>query len=348
MKKVNLFWVVVGLLLITVFSCKNDDENVEFIPPRERGEEATPSTTEIETYLTTHFYNYEEFENPTSDFDFKIRFDTISGNNGNKTPLMDQVLHKMVNDRVDESVTYKLYFLNANQGGGKSPDFPDVTSITYEGTYLNNEKFDINGNVVNNSEIFDSSVAPIRFDLTEIVPGLTDVLVEFNAASGNIINTDGTVTYENFGIGAAFIPSGLGYYVSASSGIPIYSQLIFTFQLMEAEAGDQDFDKIPSTHENLDGDNSVFDDNTDGDALPNFADNDDDGDGQLTLDEIVETTYPSFIEGVGAEPVLASNEIEIERERNEVNPGEIEITITTITLTDTDGDGTPDYLDPEI
>ena len=41
------------------------------IPPRDRGEEAIPSTAEIETYLMTHFYNYEEFANPPADFDFQ-------------------------------------------------------------------------------------------------------------------------------------------------------------------------------------------------------------------------------------------------------------------------------------
>ena len=106
------------------------------IPPRDRGEEAIPSTAEIETYLTTHFYNYEEFQAPPADFDFKIKLDTIAGDNSDKIPLMEQVSFKSVKDRIDESVTYKLYYLTAIQGEGVSPDFPDITSITYEGTYL--------------------------------------------------------------------------------------------------------------------------------------------------------------------------------------------------------------------
>ena len=57
---------------------------------------------------------------------FKIKFDTIAGNNASKTPLMDQVSFKNVKDRVDETVTYKLYYLNTIQGDGDSPNFPDI------------------------------------------------------------------------------------------------------------------------------------------------------------------------------------------------------------------------------
>jgi len=348
MKKVKFLAAILILMVLSILSCKSSDDGLEVIPPRDRSEEAIVSAAEIETFLTTHFYNYEEFENPPADFDFMIKYDTIADDNSGKIPLIEQVTSKNVKDRIDESVTYKLYYLNVAQGEGESPNFPDVTSVTYEGIYLNNETKNLDGDVINRSEVFDGSVVPVRFDLTEIaVFGFIDVLTEFNAASGSVINSDGTVTFENYGIGAAFIPSGLAYYVSPPTGIPIYSQLIFNFQLMSTELGDQDLDKIPSIYENLDGDNSVFDDNTDGDTLPNFADNDDDGDGRLTINEIVETVYPSFIEGVGEEPVLASNEIEINRKREEITPGVFEITITTITLTDSNSDGTPDYLDPD-
>lgn len=282
MKKVYFLAPLVALLLLTAFSCKKDDA-IDVIPPRDRGEEAIPSTAEIETYLTTHFYNYEEFDNPPTDFDYKIVFDTIAGNNASKTPLIDQVSFKNVIDRVDESVTYKLYYLNVIQGEGESPNFPDVTSITYEGTYLNNES------TFNVSEVFDSSVTPVRFDLTQIVPGLQQIVIEFNSSTGYVLNSDGTISFENYGVGAAFIPSGLAYYTITPPGIPVYSQLIFTFQLMQTELGDQDLDGVPSIYEDIDEDNNVLDDDTDGDGLPNFSDVDDEGDGRLTSNEVEKT-----------------------------------------------------------
>ena len=326
---------MIALLLLTALSCRKDDE-IDVIPPRDRGEEAIPSTAEIETYLNTHFYNYEEFANPPAEFDFEIKFDTIAGDNASKTPLIDQVSFKNVIDRLDETVTYKLYYLNVIQGEGESPNFPDIASISYEGTYLNNESS------YNVSEVFDSSVIPVRFDLTQIVPGLQQVLIEFNAATGYVVNTDGTVTFENYGVGAAFIPSGLAYYTSTPPGIPVYSQLIFTFQLAQTELGDQEADTVPSIYEDVNNNEYVFDDDTDGDNTPNFADVDDDGDGRLTINEVVQNTYT--VEPGDDDPVLAANEVETKRETDQTT---LITTITTITFTDTDADGTPDYLDPD-
>lgn len=74
---------------------------------------------------------------------------------------------------------------------------------------------------------------------------------------------------------------------------------------------DYDLDGIPTILEDLNGDGNLENDDTDGDGIPNFLDNDDDGDMVLT----------------SAEYVFADNG----RNAN--------------TLRDTDGDGIPDYLD---
>jgi len=333
MTKAHYNGVIFLLVFLTFFSCKKDD-GIDVIPPRDRGEESIPSTAEIETYLTTHFYNYEEFENPPAGFNFKVKFDTIAGDNASKTPLMEQISFKNVKDRVDNTVTYKLYYLKVIQGEGKSPSFPDIASIAYAGIYLNNESG------YNRSDDFDSSVFPIRFDLTQIVPGLSEAIVEFNASTGYVLNGDGTTTYQNYGIGAAFMQSGLAYYSTPPPGIPVYSQLIFTFELVETELGDQDFDTVPSIYEDINGDGSVLDDDTDSDGIPNFGDVDDDGDGRLTKNEVVKNEY--IVNPGDDEPILASNEVETKREIDSVT---LITTITTITFTDTDGDGIPDYLD---
>ena len=335
MKKASYLLTVIGVIFISVVSCKKED-TVDARPARDRGEEAFDSTTEIETYLATHFYNYEEFDNPPADFNFRIKFDTIAGDNASKIPLMDQVSTKTVNDRVDETVTYTYYYLTAIEGDGQSPNFPDVTTITYEGTYLNNESG------YNNSSVFDSSVVPVRFDLTGVVPGLTDALIEMKASTGYVSNTDGTVTFENYGVGAAFIPSGLGYYSNPPPGIPVYAQLIFSFQVYETELGDQEADTVPSIYEDINGDGNVFNDDTDADGVPNYADIDDEGDGRLTINEVEENVYTVNLGE--SDPVFAENEVERKRKTDSET---MITTITTITFTDTDGDGTPDYLDPD-
>ena len=312
MKNFKFLLPIVALTLILVSSCEGDDDIEDnFIPARDRAEENIDSTLEVERYLTTHFYNYEEFENPPAGFDFKIRFDTIAGANSNKTPLIQHpnLYSKMVQDRVNEDVSYNLYYLKVVEGQGDQPSFPDIVRINYEGTYVVDEVG------INENKLFDSSVTPIQFDLTSIVNGLQDALIEFNAGTGFINNNDGTVSYEGFGVGAVFMQSGLGYYVNPPPGsavtIPVYSQLIFTFQLFETEVGDQDGDGVPSVLEDVNGNGLEEDDDTDSDNRSNYVDPDDDGDGRPTSDEI------------------------------EINED------GTITFPDTDADGIVDYLDSD-
>jgi len=77
----------------------------------------------------------------------------------------------------------------------------------------------------------------------------------------------------------------------ADEGLPLeicfnytdaYSVLIVE---CEANPDDIDGDGIPNTDEDLDGDGDLANDDTDGDGIPNAQDNDDDGDGILTINE---------------------------------------------------------------
>ena len=290
-------------MLVFAISCKKDDPNDDIVPPRPRGPEAISAQAEIETFLQTHFYNYDEFEADPENF--KLRFDTIAGDNASKTPLIDQVSSKEVRDVVETDVVYKLYYLNVRQGGGEKPHFPDYTINTYDGRLMN-------------LDLFDSSVIPVRFNLVDtqtssgIIRGLQQAIIEFNGAANVISNPDGTLTFEDYGIGAVFIPSGLAYYQypPANGGLNAYEQLIFSFELFESEVADHDNDGIPSYMEDLNGNGYLLDDDTDGSA-PNYLDEDDDNDGRLTKFEIE-------IDGNG-----------------------------NITFPDVDGDGKPDYLDPD-
>ncbi|PVW12609.1 hypothetical protein DDV96_14675 [Marixanthomonas spongiae] len=305
MKKLNaiLFATLICGALFT--SCKNDDDNgPEVIPPRDRGEEAAAAEAEITAFLETHFYNYEEFENPPQGFDYQIKFDTIAGENADKKPLMEQVKIKKVKDRVEEELEYNLYFLKVRQGGGESPNFTDVVLMKYRGMFLDLEPF-------------DASIIPTNLDLPGsapgrgIITGFQQAVVEFNAAASFTNNEDGTTTFTDYGVGAVFIPSGLGYFNASTPTIPSYSQLIFTFQVLDFTVGDQDGDGIISILEDLDKNKIVKDDDTDGDGIPNYLDPDDDGDG-----------------------IPTSVEVEFDEDGN-------------IIFMDSDGDGIPNYLDKD-
>ncbi|MDA0719652.1 MAG: hypothetical protein O2934_05825 [Bacteroidetes bacterium] len=331
-------YLILGLL--TILACNKEDDGFTFVPARDRAEEAPVSTEIIETYLNTHFYNYEEFQNPPADFDFKIRFDTIAGDNADKIPLIQQVQHKMVPDRVDEGVEYKLYYLSALEGGGSTPAFPDVVTLTYEGQYLNTE-FTASAY----TKLFDSATTPVSFDLTSVVNGFQDGITTAKTSPFPAIEAaDGSVSFEDYGVGAVFIPAGLGYYVSPPNGsiIPFYAQLIFTFQLYAARVGDQDEDGIPTIFEDLNENNLEEDDDTDSDGLPNFFDADDDGDGRPTSEEIIVRTYV-FLDGE-PEPTWPNTEVEVKREYNAQT---METTIYTVEYPDEDNDGIVDYLDSD-
>ncbi|NCT17764.1 MAG: hypothetical protein COZ75_06755 [Flavobacteriaceae bacterium CG_4_8_14_3_um_filter_34_10] len=293
-----LFFIL--LIMVTFSSCKkNEDDGIIIVPERDRVEEALVAKLEIEAFLQTHFYNYEEFQNPPAGFNFKIVFDTIAGVNANKIPLIEQVTSKTVVDRVKTDLTYTLYFLNVIQGEGDTPIFADAALLSFKGQLLN-------------QTAFDASDAPIRLDLTQVLTGFQEAIVEFNTSTGFVENPDGTITFENYGVGAVFIPSGLGYWLSPPPGspIPVYSQLIFTFQVYDVTKDiDHDLDGIPSFMEDLNGNSILNDDDTDADGIPNYLDTDDDGDGVLTIDEII------------------------------VNED------GTITFPDSNNNGTPDYLD---
>ena len=199
-----------------------------------------------------------------------------------------------------------MYTLIARQGSeeGVQPTFADSTFVNYKGSVVGGSKF-------------DGSTTPLWFDLTNVVFGFANGLKELKAGTQFVQNEDGSFDFGNdYGIGAVFIPSGLGYFNGSSPGIRAYSDLVFTFDLFRAvKDTDHDNDGVPNWKEDINGNSFIneFDfDNTDGDNIADFLDTDDDGDGTLTRDEL------DFDEN--------GNTIYI----------------------DSNNDGVPDYLDPDI
>ncbi|KQC33000.1 peptidylprolyl isomerase [Nonlabens sp. YIK11] len=295
LKKIGCIAFIAALLI----SCGSDDDDVT-IEIRDPQEVYDEDLAEITTFLQTHFYNQDEFENTPDGEDFQIVFDTIAGDNSDRIPLSEQVTSRTL--RRDD-IDYQVFVLNVRQGSGdRQPTFADSTLVSYQGTLLNGSVFDSNSNSV-------------WFDLPGTIDGFATGIAGFNDATTTIANPDGTVSFRNGGIGAMFIPSGLGYFNATQSGIPAYSPLIFTFQLRRVRITDHDGDGILSIYEDLDGDKDLmspqFADDTDRDRISNYRDSDDDGDGILTKDE-------------NPDP------------NGDGNPND---------ALDTDGDGIPDYLD---
>ncbi|TDN84697.1 hypothetical protein DET49_11815 [Salegentibacter sp. 24] len=273
--QLNKFFILSFISALTLISCEEDDnDNTPEVEIRDPEEQALTDEDSINEFLETHFYNYEEFENPSDDFDYMVRIDSIAGENSDKTPLSEEenlIMKTVVND----SIAYNMYVLKVREGQGQRPKFTDSTLVSYRGELLN-------------LNTFDNANTPVWFDLTTLIKGFSAGIVEFKGASGYKVNPDNTVNFnDDYGIGALIFPSGLGYFASSQPSIPPYSPLIFNVQLFRVNEADHDRDGIPSWMEDLNENKNVMDDDTDEDQTPNFADADDDGDGTPTREEII-------------------------------------------------------------
>jgi FKBP-type peptidyl-prolyl cis-trans isomerase len=273
--QLNKFFILSFISALTLISCEEDDnDNTPEVEIRDPEEQALTDEDSINEFLETHFYNYEEFENPSDDFDYMVRIDSIAGENSDKTPLSEEenlIMKTVVND----SIAYNMYVLKVREGQGQRPKFTDSTLVSYRGELLN-------------LNTFDNANTPVWFDLTTLIKGFSAGIVEFKGASGFKVNPDNTVNFnDDYGIGALIFPSGLGYFASSQPSIPPYSPLIFNVQLFRVNEADHDRDGIPSWMEDLNENKNVMDDDTDEDQTPNFADADDDGDGTPTREEII-------------------------------------------------------------
>ena len=358
--KIKIVTTAIFCLGLVVLSCKKDDEGDELyvVPPRDRQEVYDENIVEIEEYLETHFYNYEEFEqnppysdlsvmpyNVTPNDTFEIVFDTIAGANSDKTPLIDQVISKTV---TDSGIDYTLYYLVVREGLGGDIHPIDQVFANYRGFLMDDET------------LFDSAVSSVPFHLTSVgdyygvVPGFRESIIEFKTRQGYSINGDGTITNHNHGIGAVFVPSGLGYFSQTQTNIPAYSNLIFSFNPEKRTLFDHDSDGVFSYLEDLNVNQDSFDDDTDGDGIPDFVDVDDDGDGTLTKDEVERTAYTKdenmqpFSTNAAAQAYYdayaAPGELLYSIEDN--NDGTF--TLNTVIITDSNNDGIPDYLDSSV
>jgi hypothetical protein len=316
--KIKFYLLTYLVLALSVQSCRKDDGLVDTIPERDRVEQQVEDDGLLMEYLDTHYYNSVELSgimNPTID-DIVIT-ELLEGETlpVDHTMLIDDIESRMTSF---SDVDYDYYILRINQGGGtEQPNFAGNIRLNYSGNTMD-------------GEVFDSSANPVVFDLTSLIPGWGRVLPEFNVAElPAITNPDGTVTYNNAGVGVMFLPSGLAFWSSGAPGIGVYVNVAFKFELFETEDNDHDSDNIPSHLEDLDGDLFLNDEDTDEDGLVNFVDVDDDGDGVLTRYEDLEPDQDLLVdEDEDGDPT------------NDIGDGDP-------TNDDTDGDGVPNYLDTD-
>ena len=317
--KFNLNIILIAILLLG-FSCGDDDDDgIVEVPEADRTEQQVIDNDSLVNFLQSHFVNETLLtSNPTISFN-DIEIYELPEDGELPNPDQNSLLFDLVETKTTTyfDVEYEYYILKINQGGSEvSPNFSDRVRVSYEGTLMD-------------ETIFDSSATPVDFDLTSTIAGWGRVLPQFNNAEDFVVNSDGTVTYNNPGIGIMFLPSGLGYYSAAAGSVPVYSNLIFKFKVFQSEVNDHDFDNVPSHLEDINGDYDLTNDNSDDDTFADFVDSDDDNDGTLTIDEDLEPDSDLTVDRDGDGDST-----------NDIGDGDP-------TNDDTDGDGIPNYLDPD-
>ena len=295
------FYFILIITSITIFSCSKNEDSITVEPPRDYQTQYDADIKIIEDYLKTNYITVVDNPGETSDQDVIIqKLDanhTVSIWDQTKYPLKSKIV-KLHN------IEYTLYYLELRQGqkdavtglGGVSPCNVDGVLTSYRGTYLS-ESTTTTPSTITATQFEDAVLPGDFFSLftTQTIPlqGWSEVFPEFKTGS-YVSNPNGTITYNDFGSGVMFLPSGLGYYASGSGAIPAYAPLVFSFKLYEIQRADQDNDGIPSYLEDLNGDGFMRilatgvenPDDTDKDGIPDFYDVDDDGDNYTTKLEI--------------------------------------------------------------
>lgn len=242
-----------AFVFVIIWSCKKDDgPSVEVVPPRLLSEVTLENDASIKSYLETHFYNYEEFDNPGADFDFRIKIDTIAGENADKTPLIEQMLQQVIKvssadlnlaDADEKDVEHILYSLVTRQGVGNQATVKDSVFLNYQGRRLD-------------GTVFDSRLgSPVWFDLpgtynpnTQVsvspsITGFRQGIANFKAGGEIVENEDGTFQVMGSGIGLIVMPSGLAYFQGTQIG-PAYSPILFEVNLLVAKTKENEEDNI--------------------------------------------------------------------------------------------------------
>ena len=262
--------LLVLLFISLLIACGNDSTTIE--PPRDPAVQTADDDDALRAYLETHFYNYEDFGNDPQAA-IEIVLDTIAGENSTKTPLMDQVMSRIIIEDDSDGVQteHKLYYLIIRPGSQAQPSVVDSTFVTYKGQLLD-------------GSVFDERQYPVWFDLPQLVRGFREGITALRAGSYTV-DSSGDFEFQDFGQALMFFPSPLGYFDRVSGSIPAYSPLIFHTKLYTINVTDHDRDGINSIDEDVDADGNPLNDDTDEDGLANMYDVDDDNDGEYTFDE---------------------------------------------------------------
>ncbi|GAB3719038.1 FKBP-type peptidyl-prolyl cis-trans isomerase [Flavobacterium koreense] len=289
----NIFKILSAVVFCGLLaSCSKSDDPVT--PLRDYAEQYAADIDSIDDYIDTHYMTVD----PTN---FDVTFTEIP-TGGTQQSIRAQTLYPLKDTLVKEDgIEYKVYYIKFREGdavNGRRPTQVDSVYVSYRGTRLTDDQF-------------DEATNPVWFGLQDVITGWTHIMPRFKTGTYTVASGSNPITFNNFGAGVMFLPSGLAYYNNGAGSIPSYAPIIFSFKLYELRYRDHDRDGILSKDErwlssnapsnpadllspnnvkfrwrenpflgyDYDGDGDVEIYDTDGDGTPNMLDIDDDADG---------------------------------------------------------------------
>ena len=289
-KILSVFAIFVGIAACTSTSTEEPEA------PRDYATQYATDLAAIDSYINTHYLTF--------DADYNVTFDTLLPTSGHSSIRTDTAFQLKDTTVVEDGIDYKVYFIKFREGTEKRPTQVDSIHIAYKGIKLLK------------SAPFDQAVTPTWFRLQEVITGWSHIIPNFKTGTYTPGTGGNPTTFDQYGAGVMFLPSGLAYYNGSAGTILPYSPIIFSFKLHELRYRDHDADGVLSKDERkLDptvsalirwkenpGGNLLKKDNTgaivtdvpfldtDGDGYPNMYDIDDDGDRVMTRVEIKNPT----------------------------------------------------------
>jgi FKBP-type peptidyl-prolyl cis-trans isomerase FkpA len=268
-KMKRIIKAVSALALITFFAaCNKDDDSSSIPPPRDYAVQYATEKAAIEDYLETHYI-------ASVDADYNVDIQPIPTGSTTHVSIMDQTEYPIQSKIVNSNgVDYTLYYLMLREGENEQPTKYDNVRVAYRGILLDGTQFDFNPVPQNNLALLNT------------IEAWQEILPLFK--SGTYVDIPGDPnppTYDGYGAGVMFVPSGLAYYNGVLPDVPSYSTMVFSFKLYDVDWADHDNDGIFTKDETIDG-TEAWDYDTDDDGIPNYLDTDDDNDGFSTRSEL--------------------------------------------------------------
>jgi len=255
------------ILSVFAYACGNSDTTPIEVFDNEA--QALIDKDSLSIFFTKHYYD--------------TAVDSVKTLVAGATPLSEDANLKTMNVTENE-IEYELYYYIAEPEHVGTPTIDKGSPTSLDSVFVKYEGFRING-TDSITPRFEIREIPIWFTLNSVIRGWSYGFTNFK--NGENITDNGPITYENEGKGILFIPSGLAYGNSGTTGsIRSNENLIFYIRLFDfVKDTDHDNDGIPSWLEDPDGDGDPRNDDTNGDFFVNYLDGDDDGDGVATRDE---------------------------------------------------------------